>query len=69
MFRTPQHSSIQVIDAALEAAKIIKRTTENVSLLDPLKVSANTLVAILECTKVIVSIFHWIHGVDVLTRM
>jgi hypothetical protein len=53
MSSTSQHRSVQVINTALEGAKFVRRTTENVALLDPLKAPANTLIAILECTRVL----------------
>jgi hypothetical protein len=66
MSSSSQHPSAQVINAALEVAKFVKRTTENVALLDPLKVPANTLIAILECTRVSTSMSYWKRRADAL---
>jgi hypothetical protein len=56
MFNTSQRRSALLINAALEGATLIKRTTENIALLDPLKVPANTLIAILESIRVNITI-------------
>jgi hypothetical protein len=52
MSSTSERRTIHLINAALEGAKLVKGATENIALLDPLKVPANTLIAILECTLV-----------------
>jgi hypothetical protein len=69
MSSTSQHRSVQVINTALEGAKFVKRATENVALLDPLKVPVNTLIAILECTRVLPVSPNREHRADVIIRI
>ncbi|PVG03761.1 WD40 repeat-like protein [Serendipita vermifera] len=48
MSSSSQHRSIQLLEAALKGLRLVQRTTENVTLLDPLKIPANTATTILE---------------------
>jgi hypothetical protein len=52
MFSRPQQRPSHLIDTVLDGAKSIKSMTENVALLNPLNVSINTVIAILESIQV-----------------
>jgi hypothetical protein len=58
MFSRPQQRPSHLIDTVLDGAKSVKSMTENVALLNPLNVSVNTVIAILESIRVNTNVFY-----------